>query len=375
MRAAGSEAMKITIVLNATAGTLRGLDAEAEAERLAAIFRRHGHHVAVEVHRGKDAVAAIARICAAKGCDAIVVGGGDGSVSAAAAAAAKSGVTLGVLPLGTMNLFARSLRVPLDLETAAEALAAGRPVDVDIGEVNGRLFVHHVTLGLHPRMISIRERLKYGSRLGKILANVQALWLVLRRPPYFQAEIEIDGRRIKRRTAALVVSNNPFGEGHLPYADDLRQGRFGIYVGTSRRWTDLLQLAATVTLGAIRQNRLLEHWTGRAIMVVLPRPTMRGSVDGEIVRLASPLRIVMHPRALSVLRPADAGEAAAGAGNQPIAGALPEKAQEGRAMAHEELTKTEARQGENRNTNIVALVVGIVLAFAILAVIYLGWLA
>ncbi|MGQ7794095.1 diacylglycerol/lipid kinase family protein [Faunimonas sp. B44] len=371
--------MKVTIVLNSNAGTLRGLDPQETADRIAAIFRDAGHQAAAEVHGGSAAIAAITRVCAAKGCDAIIVGGGDGTVSAAASAAARSGMTLGILPLGTMNLFARSLGIPLELEPAAEALAHGRAVAVDIGEVNGRLFIHHVTLGLHPRMIRVRERLKYGSRIGKILANVQALWLVIRRPPYFRAEIDVDGVRQVRRTAALVVSNNPFGEGHLPYADDLRQGRFGLYVSTSRRWTDLLQLTAAVTLGAIKESPLLERMTGRAIDVVLARPDVRASVDGEIVRLASPLRIRMHQRGLSVLEPrpgeaeSGAGEGRLATGNRAQPTALAKDTLEGDAMTHEELTKTEARQGEDRKMNKVVLFVGLPLAFIILAILYMMW--
>jgi diacylglycerol kinase family enzyme len=198
----------------------------------------------------------------------VVVGGGDGTVSAAASAAAQSGLALGILPLGTMNLFARSLAIPLDMREAAEALAAGRVSAVDIGEVNGRFFIHHVTLGLHPRMIRIRERLSYGSRLGKIWATIQAWWMAVRQPPRLEARIRADDQHFSRRTAAILVSNNPWGEGHLPYADDLRQGRLGLYVTTSRRWQDLLQLTARMTLGEIAENPLMENWEVRGAAAV-----------------------------------------------------------------------------------------------------------
>ena len=101
--------MKLTLILNRKAGTLRGRDPDQVAEDLAEIFRAHGHQVKAEVHSGRATIAAIARVCRERTCDAIVVGGGDGTISAAASAAAKSGLALGVLPLGTMNLFARSL--------------------------------------------------------------------------------------------------------------------------------------------------------------------------------------------------------------------------------------------------------------------------
>lgn len=314
--------MKFRLVLNAHAGTLRTQDAAAIAEHLAAIFRQHGHSVSAEVHDGKAAAAAVARLCGNPNCDAVIVGGGDGTVSVAAAAAAASGATLGVLPLGTMNLFARSLGVPLDLDAAAVALARAQPVRVDIGTVNGRFFVHHVSLGVHPKMVRVREKLTYASRLGKILANLQALWLVLREPPFLAARLIIDGAPIVRRTAAIVVSNNPFGAGHLPYADDLKRGTLGIYVSRSRSWTDLLQLSAAVALGDLNRSPLLDHWQAREATIELRRPRVRVSVDGEIVAMEPPLRLRLEHRGLSVLQPGERGEpgdppAAAGTASRP----------------------------------------------------------
>jgi diacylglycerol kinase family enzyme len=231
-----------------------------------------------------------------------VVGGGDGTISAAAVAAAEGGIALGVLPLGTMNLFARSLGMPLEMRAAAEALARGTITKVDIGEVNGRYFIHHVTLGLHPRMIGIRERLHYGSRIGKIWTTVQAWWMALRRPPRLEADIRADGREFHRRTAAILVSNNPLGEGHLPYPDDLRQGKLGVYLSASRRWRDLLELAARMTFGEIAQNPLLENVVAENVEIGLPQPAVRASVDGEVVRLTTPLRLSVRERGLTVIK-------------------------------------------------------------------------
>jgi diacylglycerol kinase family enzyme len=282
---------------------LRGGDPEAIAEDLAEIFADHGHSVGLQVLSGEEAIGAIAGICREKACDAVVVGGGDGTVSAAAAAAAESGLALGILPLGTMNLFARALGIPLRPAAAAAALAASETADVDIGEVNGRYFTHHVTLGLHPRMIRVRERLRYASRLGKIWASGQAWWMVVRQPPRLDLRIVTDGEAFRRRTAALLVSNNPLGEGHLPYADDPRQGKFGVYVALSRRWQHLLQLAAQIGLGDISGNPLLERRLAEEVEIASGAKTMRASVDGEIVALETPLRFTLHHRGLTVLRP------------------------------------------------------------------------
>jgi diacylglycerol kinase family enzyme len=298
--------MDITLVLNRKAGTLRGKDAKGIAADIASVLQAHGHKVEVAVRSGHAAIEAITRVCREGSCDAVIVGGGDGTVSAAAAVAADSQVALGVLPLGTMNLFARSLGIPLELNAAVEALATATRSSVDIGQVNGRYFVHHVTLGLHPRLIRARENLSYGSRLGKIWASTQAWWIVLRQPPRLSVRLAIDGQKFDRKTAAVLVSNNPLGDGHLPYADDLKQGRMGVYVAKARRWPDLLQLTAQITFGTIRDTPLLESWMAESVTIGLPDDRATASVDGELIRLETPLRISVCKRGLAVLRPKQA---------------------------------------------------------------------
>lgn len=305
--------MKIAIVLNSRAGGLRTLHPGRAAEDVARLFRDRGHAVRTEVHAGPAVVQAIARICLDRSCDTVIVGGGDGTVSAAAAAAAEHGITLGILPLGTMNLFARSLSTPRTMRAAAAALADGRPVRVDMGEVNGRPFIHDVTLGLHPRIIRFRERLTYSSRAGKILAGVQAWWVVLRQPPRLNARIEANSDIAERSATAILVSNNLLGEGHLPYADDLQQGQLGLYVTESARWHDLIELAARMSLGEFSHNPLLETWRADRIVISLPLRSVRASVDGEIVPLQPPLRFTVQKGGLTVLQPRKAvpGPAAA----------------------------------------------------------------
>ena len=84
--------------------------------------------------------------------DAIVVGGGDGSVRTVAGVLADTGVPLGVLPLGTLNHFAKDLGIPLKVEQAAAAIAAGHTRNVDIAEVNGKTFINNSSIGIYPYM-------------------------------------------------------------------------------------------------------------------------------------------------------------------------------------------------------------------------------
>jgi YegS/Rv2252/BmrU family lipid kinase len=302
--------MKIALILNRKAGTLRTLDADKVAEELAAIFAEAGHQVAVDIVEGASTEAAIRKGVAEA--EAIVVGGGDGTIATSAAIAAESGAVLGVLPLGTMNFFARSLAIPADMKEAAKALAEGEVRSVDIARVNGRSFIHTLALGLHPALVAERERQPYGSRIGKMLGSVRAFLHVIRRPQRFHVAIDGDGGTIERRTAGVVISNNPFGKGHLPYADRLDAGLLGVYVTTARGWLQLARVTAAAALGEADAHPLVAYIEARRITIRLGRhahvPT---SLDGELVRLTGPLEVEIVPGALKVLAPSPAASSGA----------------------------------------------------------------
>lgn len=295
--------MKIALVLNRDAGTLRTLDAEKAGEEIAAIFREAGHDVTTHVAAGGDAIAAI-RKAAAGGAEAIVVGGGDGTIAAAASIAAEAGVALGVLPLGTMNFFARSLGIPPEMKAAAAVLASGEVRAVDIATVNGRSFIHTLALGLHPTMVEEREKLTYGSRIGKMIGSVRAFLRVVRHPRRFFVAIENEGATIEQRTAGVVISNNPLGKGHMPYADKLDEGVLGVYVTTARGVFQLARVTAAAAFGAAEDSPLVAHVSTPSATVRLGRHvSVPTTLDGELVRLKGPLEVKIVAGGLKVLAP------------------------------------------------------------------------
>jgi diacylglycerol kinase family enzyme len=296
--------MKIALVLNGDAGALRTLDAAKTGEELGEILRARRQRVSVEVAAGKAAIEAIRRAFKVQTVDAVVVGGGDGTVSAAAGIAAGSDIALGVLPLGTMNFFAKSLAVPLDMKAAAEALAAGEIATADIATVNGRTFVHALALGLHPRMIAEREKLDYNSRYGKMLGSARAFLRVIRNPRRFGVSIRTDGKTVDRRVAGVVISNNPFGEGHMPYADRLDAGVLGLYLTTAESLPDLARVTAAAAFGKAEASPLIENLTTTTAEIRLGRhKSVPITLDGELVHLPGPLKVEIVAGGLKVLRP------------------------------------------------------------------------
>lgn len=296
--------VKIALVLNRDAGTLRGLNPHAAGEEIAEIFRARGHEAELTISAGGDAVAAVQRICKARTAEAVVVGGGDGTVSAAAAAAAESDLALGILPLGTMNFFARSLNIPQDMKEAAAALAQGEVVPVDIGRINDRFFIHAVSLGIHPEMVEEREKLSYASRYGKMLGSVRAWLRVLRSSRRFGVLLDVEGGRVAHRTVGLVITNNRLGEGHLPYADRLDDGVLALYVTTAQGPLQLMRVTASAAMGALETSPLIEVYETPAAEVELPRRrSVRVTVDGELVRMSGTLRLSCVSGGLRAIRP------------------------------------------------------------------------
>lgn len=235
--------------------------------------------------------------------DGIVAGGGDGTISAAASIAWKNGIALGVVPAGTMNLFARSLRVPLDIWQALDVLASGEVDNVDIASANGRPFIHQFSAGLHARMVRYRNAYSYRSRLGKIRASTKAALGVIFNPPEFEVEFEAIGMRERRRVSAISVSNNPFGENALLYADNLRSGELGFYTANPLKPLGVARLAIDMLRGKVRENADVMVMHPAEVHLHFPKLRSKANcvMDGELLPLERDVSIRLHPGELKVL--------------------------------------------------------------------------
>ncbi len=300
--------MKVAAFMNKQGGTLRTADHDALRAVLESEFHLHGHEIEVQFLTAEELGDALRRAAERSDLDVVLVGGGDGSVSSAAATLYGTKVALGILPAGTMNLFARTLQVPLALEEAAAALASGRIIDVDIATVNGRPFVHQFAVGLHARMVRMRRRMSYGSRIGKILASFRSALMALQSAPKIEMEITVDGQPRRIRTPAVAVSNNMYGDGHMPYADDPKGGTLGVYICQTDDRRALMKLAADIVLGTWRTNPALEVLQAQEIVIRYGGSKRHGRAvrDGELEDLPPESAIRIEPGRLKVLAPHDA---------------------------------------------------------------------
>jgi diacylglycerol kinase family enzyme len=243
----------------------------------------------------------------AAGVAALVAGGGDGTISTVAAALPGTGIPMGVIPLGTLNHFARDLGIPLGLDEAAAVVLAGFTTKVDLGEVNGRFFLNNSSLGLYPRMIRLRAtRPARGWR--KWFVALWALIKILQRNPVISVGIEAQGERVVTRTPIVFIGNNEYEMSGLEAGTrpSLSGGRLAIYVARSGGRPRVIRLAWRMFTGYAFRSGELE-----VLLVDSATISLRGSLadvalDGEVVNLPVPLEYRSRPGALAVLVPAPA---------------------------------------------------------------------
>ena len=297
--------MHFIAVINRSGGTLRTMDLDAFCDMAKSVFERHGHTLDCAIVSGKQVEARLRQAAATEGVDAVIAAGGDGTISTAAGVAFETGMPLGVLPAGTMNLFARALRIPLALPEAVEAIAGGQIGAIDIATANGRPFVHHFGVGIHARLVRIRDSMAYKSRLGKMLAGMRSIALAAANPPNFEAELQMRGRVERQRVSGIAVSNNLLGEGHIPHADRLDAGLLGIYTAAPVSTSALLRLWMDILLGRWRGSDAVTEKKVTEVTLHFPKHKhgLRAVVDGELIRLDRKVTLKVHPGALKVLLP------------------------------------------------------------------------
>lgn len=307
--------MRFIGVLNRDGGTFRTIDMEAFAARAVQIFAEYGHVLDARIVRGEELIAALERAANDDGCDALLAGGGDGTISAAAEICFHAGMPLAVLPAGTMNLFARSLKVPLALETALAALAAGSTRRVDIATANGKAFVHQYSVGIHTRLVRMREQLIYRSRWGKLLATARVIFKAVRRPPVFWAEIRTRRGLERRKATGITVTNNVLGEGHIPYADHVDRGVLGVYILRPLSPLALARFCFNMVMGRWKATPHVSEKEVRELTLVFPRrkSSALALIDGELTQLAERVELRIHPGALQVVSPVEQHETVAAA--------------------------------------------------------------
>ncbi len=289
------------MVLNAGSGSG---GAEEASTTLEGIFRAAGREVRITLAHGGEEIERACRQAVDERCDALVAGGGDGTINAAANVAVGTDVPLGVLPLGTLNHFAKDLGIPADLEPAARVVLAGRITAVDVGEVNGRIFLNNSSLGVYPSIVRLREQYQEKGT-GKWIAAAWAALAVLRRRPFLSVRIETPEETVVRRTPFVFVGNNEYRMIGLQAGtrDSLTEGRLALYVMRAEGRRGLLRLGLSVFWRGADKADQLDLFRVASVSVETRRHHLQVALDGEVLDLEGPLEYRVRPGALRVLTP------------------------------------------------------------------------
>lgn len=232
--------------------------------------------------------------------DAVIAGGGDGTIIRAVPIAMERGVPLGIVPLGTFNDLARTLGVPLDVGEACNSIAAGNLRTIDVGRVNGQYFVNEASIGLSTR-IARKQTPEVKRRFGW-LAIVATTFETLREAFPFHVSLEYGNRVETSLTLQVTVANsNRFGgvievpDGAI---DDAQLDLFSIEV---RSWFGVFPI-----LGAILARRFTDapgvrHYRGPRFTVSSRRPH-HVTTDGEPAGF-TPATFEVVPQAVQIFVP------------------------------------------------------------------------
>jgi diacylglycerol kinase (ATP) len=230
-------------------------------------------------------------------CDAIVIGGGDGTMGSALRAILKADLPMGVWPLGTANDFARSLGIENEDDTVA-ALVAWNERCIDVADVNGHYFINNVTIGL-PAEAAARLTHELKARLG-VFATVALVPTLWRHAKPFDVEVEADGRIEHRRIVAALIGSGEYEGGFPVKYSGLADGK--LHLGVCRansRWA-IFPILFDVALKRAARSRRIDVFSAKHVILRCSASKQRIGADGDIVT-ETPAEITLHPAALRVL--------------------------------------------------------------------------
>jgi len=291
----------LTCILNSTSGCHPGPELR---EKLSRILAENGAPARILLAPSGAEITELARRAVNEKSQVIVAGGGDGTVNAVAKELLGTSLTLGVLPLGTWNHFAKDLHIPQDLEGAARNLITGRAMRVDVGEVNGRIFLNNSSLGIYPRMVRERDEEQRRGR-NKWLAFLDASISVLENYLPLHVRLRANGKNFSRTTPFVFIGNNKYEmEGlHIRGRRRLDAGELCLYVSNRAGRVDLLRLAFLAVFGWLREASDLDVLITKEITIETRRLQIGVATDGELNQMNTPLNYLIHPGALQVIAP------------------------------------------------------------------------
>jgi diacylglycerol kinase family enzyme len=291
-----------TVLLNRGGGAVAA-DATI-ADKVAAALQEAGVDAEIELVGGEECEARC-RALAERGDPLLIVGGGDGTVSAAASALVGTKTALGILPLGTLNHFARDLGVPTKLTDAAQLIASRTERQVDVAEMNGQIFINNSAIGLYPLMVIDRDvqrkRLGRSKRLAMLVASARTL----ARFNHQRLTLIVNDEKERVDTPLLFVGNNDYriDIGAPGRRVSLEDGELCVFVMRKKTRRGFLAASLRALVDRTRPDDMEQIAHVGRLRVSSHRSHLTVSLDGEVVSEAPPLDYVIRKKALRVIAP------------------------------------------------------------------------
>jgi len=309
------------VVLNAGSGHA---ETDLRCSTIRDVLEGAGRRCHLEVVHDASGLGATAKRMAARARaegGILVAAGGDGTLNTVAHEAVQAGCPFGVLPQGTFNYFGRTHRIPEDLAEAVHALLRARVRPVQIGRVNERIFLVNASVGLYPKLLEEREHDKRQYGRSRVVALLSALKTALGRYRNLRITVELDGRPHHLRTPTLFVGNNRLQMeqvGMPPLQHALDEGRLAAIAPRAVGKLRMLGLLVRGAMGRLGDADDVDAFAFRSMTVRGPllsgRRRLKVATDGEVCRMALPLRFEVLDDQLHLLVPESESESEAGRG-------------------------------------------------------------
>jgi diacylglycerol kinase (ATP) len=239
--------------------------------------------------------------------DAVVVAGGDGTLARQIGTALERDVPIGLVPLGTFNDLARTLRVPFDVERACAVIAEWRTRAIDVARVNGAYYVNEASVGLSSRLTRL-QRESDKQRFGLLAIAASALQAVKHLRP-FHVQVSYDGKRQEFKTVQLTVANSNHFGGFITVDDAaVDDGWLDLYSVDIDRFSRVLPVVVAMFSGKRRPGSGVRAYRASAFDVATRRPR-RITADGEPAG-TTPASFEILRRSLRLFVPRDVADQA-----------------------------------------------------------------
>ncbi|ABR90248.1 Uncharacterized conserved protein [Janthinobacterium sp. Marseille] len=254
----------------------------------------------------------------------VVAVGGDGTINAVANIVLGSGCIFGALPQGTFNYFGRTHGIPEEIEESLQDLLHGEPIPVQVGEVNGHIFLVNASVGLYPELLEDRESFKQKYGRSRLVAIWAAIATVFGRHRQLHLTLEQDGTRTTMRTTTLFVGNNrlQLEQVGMPQAEAVVQGQLAAIAVRPVGKLAMLWLGACGALGRLGDAGNVVGFSFRSLTVATRSKLVNAgtaeaqkstgrkqqgrqiklAADGEIMWLETPLEFRVAPEPLLVIK-------------------------------------------------------------------------